>query len=120
MKNKIILIGIIILAAAVGFWLWSQRSGLPVDEVLPSGAIFYVRLNHVEAHINQVIQSDFGKNIAAIDVPEVLARNNFSPKDIRDFKSWQKDLRKIWDNPLIRKFLSQETALGVYRKDNQL
>ena len=118
MKNKIILTGMVILAAAVGFWLWSQRSGLPVDEVLPSGAEFYVRLNHVQAHINQVLQSDFGKNIAAIDVPEVLARNNFSPKDIRDFKSWQKDLGKIWNNPLIRKFLSQEVALGVYRKDN--
>ena len=119
MKNKIILVAIIILAATVGFWLWSQRSGLPVDEVLPSGAVFYLRLNHVEAHINQVIQSDFGKNIAAIDVPEVLARNNFSSRDIRDFKSWQKDLEQIWNNPLIRKFLSQEATLGVYRKDNQ-
>jgi hypothetical protein len=119
MKNKIVWISGIVVVVILGYCFWCQRSGLPVDTVLPTGAIFYARLNHVEKHINQVIQSDMGKNMAAIDLPEVLARNNFSRQDIRYFQVWQKDLRKMWDNPLMRKFLSQETAVGVYQKDNR-
>ncbi len=119
MKNKIIFIGIIILAVTIGFWFWCQRPGLAINNVMPSGAIFYARLDHVETHINQMARSDLAKNIAAIDFPEVLARNNFSKKDISDFLSWQKDLRKIRDNPLIRKFLSQEAAVAVFRKDGR-
>ena len=65
-----------------------------------------------------MINSDFGKNIAAIDLPDVLSRNNFSPKDIRDFQRWQKDLVSFWENPLIKRFLGKEAAVAVYRKDN--
>ena len=63
--------------------------------MLPSHPLVFARLAHVQEHIDQVINSDFGKNIAAIDLPDVLNRNNFSPKDIRDFQRWQKDLVKI-------------------------
>ena len=85
---------------------------------MPSHPLVFARLTHVQEHIDQVINSDFGKNIAAIDLPDVLSRNNFSTKDISDFKRWQKDLVKFWDNPLIKKFLGKEAAVAVYRKDD--
>jgi len=119
MKNKIIWTCSILLAVILGYCLWAQRSGLPADSVMPSGAIFYARINHVEKHIDQVLRSDIGKNIAAIDLPEVLSRNRFDSKDIRYFQVWQKDLKKMWGNPLLRRFLSQEIALAVYQKDNR-
>lgn len=119
MKNKSVWISIIVLALALGFWLWSQRPGLPVERVLPSHPLVFARLAHVQEHIDQVIHSDFGKSIAAIDLPDVLNRNNFSPKDIGDFQRWQKDLIKFWENPLIKKFLGKEAAIAVYRNDIQ-
>ena len=118
MKNKIIWIFSVLLVLVLGFWLWSQRPGLPVEGVLPSHPLVFARLTHVQEHINQVIHSDFGKNIAAIDLPDVLNRNNFSPKDISDFQRWQKDLVEFWDNPLIKKFLGKEAAVAVYRNDD--
>jgi len=115
MKNKIIWISGILLALVLGFWLWFQRPGLPVERVLPSHPLVFVHLTHVREHIESVIHSDFGKNIAAIDLPDVLSRNHFSPKDISDSRRWQKDLGKFWDNPLIKEFLSKEVALEVLR-----
>ncbi len=117
MKNKNVWLFIVILASALGFWLWSQRPGLSVEGVLPSHPLVFARLARAEEHINQVIHSDFGKNIAAIDFPDVLNRNNFSPKDISDFQRWQKDLARFWDNPLIKKFLGKEAAIAIYRSD---
>jgi len=115
MKNKNVWAFIVILVLVPGFWLWSQRPGLPVERVLPSHPLVFARLTHVEEHINQVVHSDFGKNIEAIDLPDVLNRNHFSPKDVSDFQRWQKDLVKFWDNPLIKKFLSREAAVAIYR-----
>lgn len=102
---------------AFGFWIWSQRPGLPVEELLPSHPLVYARLVHVREHIDQVIHSDFGKNVAAIDLPDVLSRNNFSPKDISDFQRWQKDLGKLWSNPLVKSFIGKEAAIAIYRND---
>ncbi len=118
MKNKVGWILSIFLAAILGFWIWSQRPGLPVDLVLPSHPLVFARLAHTQEHIDQVINSDFGKNIAAIDVPDVLSRNNFSSKDIRHFQRWQKDLLEVWGNPLIKRFLAKEAGIAVYRQNN--
>jgi len=108
----------ILFVALFGFWLWCQRPGLAVERVLPSHPLVFARLTHVENHVNQVILSDFGKNIAAIDLGDVLSRNNFSPKDINDLNRWQKDLVKAWGNPLVKNLLSKEAAVAVYRKDS--
>ena len=116
MKNKFVWVFSIPLVAVVGFWLWSQRPGLPVELVLPSHPLVFANLTHVKEHVNQVINSDFGKNIAAINLPDVLARNNFSPSDISDLKHWQKDLVKFWNNPLIKGFLGKDATVVVYRK----
>ena len=94
-----------LLVLILGFWIWCQRPGLMLEEVLPSHPLVFVRLAHMQEHVNQVIRSDFGKNLAAIDLPDVLSRNNFSSRDIRDFKHWQKELIKFWENPLIKRFL---------------
>jgi hypothetical protein len=117
MKKIIIWTFSIFLAMVLGFWVWSQRPGLPVERVLPSHPLVFARLEHVQAHIESVINSDFGKNIAAINLPDVLNRNHFSPKDISDLKRWQKDLGGSWNNPLIKKFLGKEAALAVFRRD---
>jgi hypothetical protein len=113
MKTKIIWA---LIVAAFGFGIWCQRPGLPVEQVLPSHPLVFARLDHVAEHVDQVIHSDFGKNIAAIDLPDVLNRNNFSRRDVKDFRLWQKDLIKFWKNPLIRKFLGKEAAVAVYRQ----
>ena len=118
MKNKTGLIFTILCVPVLGFWVWSQRPGLPVAKVLPSHPLVFAQLMHVQKHVDQVIKSDFGKNIAAIDLPDVLSRNNFSSQDISDLKRWQRDIVKSWRNPLIKKFLSKEVSLVLYRNDN--
>ena len=118
MKNKTVWIVGSIAVLLLGFWLWSQRPGLTIEEVLPSHALLYARLTHVAEHVDQMIRSDIGRNLAAIDVPDVLTRNHFSSKDVRDYKRWQKELVKFWDNPLIKRFLAKEAAVAVYHNDH--
>ena len=110
MKNKSVGYSVFFLS-----WCWVFGYGASVRDcrsngVLPSHPLVFARLDHVEKHVDQVINSDFGKNIAAIDLPDVLSRNNFSSKDISDFKLWQKDLVRFWDNPLIKRFLGKEAC----------
>ena len=118
MKKIIFLILNIIIAVVLGFWIWSQRPGLPIERILPSQALIFARLNHVQEHVDQIIRSDFGRNIAAIDLPDVLIRNKFSPRDIGDLKLWQHDLIRFWKNPLVKRFLGKEAAIAVYRDEN--
>jgi len=116
--KKIIIWTISIFSILVlGFWIWCQRPGLALEKVLPSQPLVFARLAHVQEHLDQVINSDFGKNLAAIDLPEILSRNNFSPREISDFKQWQIDLTKFWQNPLIKKFLGKEAAVAIYRNN---
>jgi hypothetical protein len=117
MKNKIVLIFGIFISLILAVWIWSQRPGLPVEKVLPAHPLVFARLSHVEEHIDQVVHSDFGKNIASINLPDVLSRNNFSPRDIRDLQVWQEGLLKFWSNPLIKKFLGKEVTVAIYRND---
>ncbi|MDE1921490.1 MAG: DUF3352 domain-containing protein [Candidatus Omnitrophica bacterium] len=115
MKKIVIGTMVVFLAALAGVWMLSQRQGLPAAEVLPAHPLVFARLNFAQKHIDQVLDSDFGRNIAAIDVPEVLGRNNFSRNDINDFKRWQGDVARFWANPLMKKFLSKEAAVAVYQ-----
>jgi len=117
MKNKSSWILAFMVSTIFGFWVWCQRPGLAVERVFPSHPLVFVSLVHVEEHINQAIRSDFGKNIAAIDLPDVMSRNHFSAKDIRDLQRWQDEVVKFWDNPLIKRFLHKEAAVAIYRKD---
>jgi len=118
MKNKFVWIISILLISILGLWIWSQRSGLPVERVLPSHPLAFARLLHVEEHVSQMVNSDFGKSVSAIDLLDVLKRNNFSSKDAGDLKRWQKDIFKLWNNPLVKKFLGKEAAIAVYRNKN--
>ena len=85
---------------------------------MPAHPLMYARLANVGKHVGQIVHSDFGKNISAINIPDVLSRNNFSPKDIRDFQIWQKEVLEFWQNPLIKKFLGREIAVAVYRDND--
>ena len=104
-----------LLVSLFGLWVWCQRPGLALEDVLPSQPLVFVRLAHVQKHVDQMIASDFGKNIAAIDLADVLSRNNLPREDIRDFKRWQEDLVKFWKNPLVKRLLDKEAAAAVYR-----
>jgi len=117
MKKIIILFFQIVLVLVIGFWLWCQRPGLAVERVFPSHPLVFARLNHVEEHVNKLVNSDFGKNIQAIDLSDVLIRNNFSRSDIKALEVWQKYTVKSWDNLLIKKILGKEASFVVYRKN---
>jgi len=105
----------VLLVLGLGLWIWCKQPGLPVEDVLPSHPLLFARLTHVREHVNEAINSDIGKNIAAINFLDVLSRNNSSPKDIDDFQRWQKDVVKFWDNPLTKKLLDKEAAVSVYQ-----
>jgi len=118
MKKIIFWIISVLLISVFGLLVWSQRPGLPIEQVLPSHPLVFARLTHVQEHIDQLVHSDFGKSVAAIDISDVLNRNHFSTKDVRDFRLWQKDLIKSWNNPLIKDFLGKEAAVAVYRNEH--
>ncbi len=117
MNNKFFFIPGVLGLGLVGFWLWCQRPGLPVERILPDNPLVFMQLVHPRDHIDQMIHSDLGKSLAVIDLPDVLSRNNLLTGEIRDIQLWQSGLAKFWDNPLVHKFLVKEAALAVYRQE---
>lgn len=117
MNTKLLWSLVLVPLAVAAFWIYCQMPGLPVEKVLPAKPVVFARLEHVKQHINNVVHSDFGKNMSGIDLTDVLTRNNFSPRDIKDFQHWQDDLVDVWRNPLMKRFLSREVSVAVYKKD---
>ncbi len=117
-KKNIIIILAVILIVAAAFLCWLLRKpALTFEDVLPSDAIFYGRLAHVQGHLDQFTASDFFKNIAAIDVPKVLARNGFTDVRIAQVEQWRKSTQKVLDNSLLKKALGKEVGVAVFRRD---
>ncbi|MBI4309147.1 MAG: DUF3352 domain-containing protein [Candidatus Omnitrophica bacterium] len=118
MKKIKILIAILLVPIVIaGGWflylLYSPK--LAIEQILPSGAVAYARLAHPAAHWRNGTQSEFWKNIAAIDMPKVLARNKIPAARISQMERLRKEIVSFFDNPLIQKFLQKEIAVAVYR-----
>ncbi len=113
---KILALVLLVIILAAGGWFLYLCYGpkTPIADVLPSGALAYVRLAKAGEHWQAATHSEFWKNISAIDLPKVLARNKVPQKNIDELKGQQAQLEGFFKSPLTQKFLGKEIALAVY------
>ena len=116
-KKTIILpvLALLILAAGALFFA-SRPLSLPMEKIFPSGALMYVRLSHVATDEDRLTQSVFWRNISSIDLPKVLEHNHTLPKDVKQLRQMQQEMEAFFKNPLTKKFLGKEVAVGFYPK----
>ena len=114
MKTKYILIftSIVLICAAASYYF--LRPSLNVDHVLPSGAIAYVHVTHLNKHWQDLEHSEFYKRISVINLGKVLKHNNIPEAKVNEFASSQKQFIEILNNPLFIQVFGQEIAMALY------
>jgi len=107
----------LVAIVAFGGWFLYLTYGpkLAIEDILPSGAVAYARLSHPAQHWQRGKKSEFWKNITAIDVRKVLARNNVPAAKVAQIENWRSQTVQFFDNPLAQKVLGKEAAVAIYR-----
>ncbi len=118
MNKKILIISVLVtlIAIAGGVLFLSRPLSVSLEQVFPSNALGFVRLSHVASDLESFSQNDFWKSVSTIDLPKVLEHNKASARDIEQIKVMQNQLDLLLKNPLTKKFLGQEMAVGFYEK----
>ena len=117
MKKKTLMISVLVLIGLVMgcvFFLTRPLS-LSMEQIFPSGTLMYARLSHVAVDIDQFTQTVFWRNVSTIDLPKLLEQNNGSAKDVSQLRTMQKEMETFLKNPLTKKFLGKEVAVGFYK-----
>lgn len=121
--KKILVIVLVIIAVAtagIGFYFYQNNlNKLAIEEVLPQGALAYVRFSDVEKRWTEFKSTKLWRNILAIDIPMLMEKSGLTPKEIE--ASGYPTLKKILSDPststLFMKFFGREAALGFYPEE---
>ncbi len=120
MKKKAVVLSVLaltILGATAVFFLTRPLS-LSLEQIFPSGVLMYARLSHVAGDVEQFTQTIFWKNVSTIDLPMVLEHNSVSARDVKQLRGMQKEMGLFLKNPLTKKFLGKELAIGFYERSS--
>ncbi len=118
MNKKIIPLSVsaLLILAAGALFFASRPLPLSMEQIFPSGALVYTRLSHVSGDTDQLTRSVFWKNISSIDLPKILEHNHTPLKDVKQLRQMQQEMETFLKNPLTKKFLGKEVAVGFYPK----
>jgi len=119
MKKVLIIILVVIAfaAAGIGFYFYQTNlNKLTIEEVLPQGALAYVRFSDIEKRWTEFKATKLWRNISTIDIPMLMEKSGMTPKEIE--ASGYPTLKKFLSDPntniLFMKFFGREAALGLY------
>src|SRR3989338_10114957 len=119
MKKVLIIVAVVIAiaAAGIGFYFYQNNlNKLAIEEILPQGALAYVRFSDIEKRWTEFKSAKLWRNIRAIDIPMLMEKSGVTPKEIE--ASGYPTLKKIISDPntsmLFMKFFGREAALGLY------
>ena len=120
-NNKIWMAAGVVLVLAAGITLFLVfRKTIAMENVFPADPVFYARLDHAAQNITRAGESAFWKNISAIDLPKIMARNNFFPSQVDKARQLLDGIKVFAQNPWARMVFGKEVAFGFYGKDGFL
>ncbi len=104
---------VVVLLCVAVFLFWRPKA-LVIENIVPSGAVVFVRLNDVQAHLTKLRASKFWQSFSRVDVPKLLGHSKVSVDKIDQYNAWRSQMVGIIDHPLFQKFLGREAALVFY------
>ncbi len=121
MNKKIIIFSFLGLTILVGgaVFLLTRPLGLSLEQIFPSRALMFSKVSHVATNLDNLTQNGFWKSVAGIDLPKVLEHNKVPEADVKQILKAQKEMDLFFRNPLTKKFLGKEIAIGVYPRLDQ-
>ena len=105
-------IAAVLLAVGV-FFFWKPKP-LAVEDVVPSDAIFFARIRHLDEHLKSFRSSMFWQGVSKLDVPKLLEHSEADAQTIENYNAWRSGMTGVIDSPLFKQFLGREAAVAFY------
>lgn len=109
----IILAAVVVIGAGVGIFLWRAKP-LAIEDVLPQGALFYVKISDVDNNLAAVQSTAFWQNLQTVRWDYLLEKSAFSPHQKELLESVGEKLADPSTAAVLKEFFGQEFALAFY------
>jgi|GEM_PF-1506131 len=118
MKKKVLIISMVILWGAIGGWFYFQfQKKFTIENIIPKEALIYVNQKDLAQLIKDFKNSQFGKDMAMINVPALLEKSGVAKEQIELFTKFQAVLGILIESPLFQRVFGQEVAVTIYPAD---
>src|SRR3989338_8516232 len=109
----IILVALVVIGAGVGFFLWRGKA-LAIKDVLPQGALFYVKLSDVDNNFSAIKSTAFWQSLQTVRWDYLLKKGGFSRQQQELLKSIGEKFADPSTAAVLKEFFGQEFALAFY------
>ena len=109
----IILVALVTIGAGVGFFLWRGKP-LAIKDVLPQGALFYVKLSDVDNNFSAIASTAFWQSLQTVRWDYLLEKSGFSQHQKVLIKSIVGKLSDPLAVAVLKEFFGREFALAFY------
>ena len=114
MKKLFIGLSVLMLVAAIGVWVISSRKEeMTLEDVLPQGAVFYVRFSDIEANIEKLTATQLWQNLCQVNYGLLWDKGQTQTQ-----KAAMRSVQQTISNPaaqaVFKRFFGKELALAVY------
>jgi len=109
----IVLIVLVVIGAGVGIFLWRARP-LSIEDVLPQGALFYVKISGVENNLSTVRSTAFWQSLRTVRWDYLFEKSGFSRHQKDLLKSMGERIADPSTAAVLKEFFGQEFALAFY------
>ena len=109
----IVLVVIVVIGAGVGFFLWRGKA-LAIEDVLPQGALFYVKFSDVDNNFPAIKSTAFWQSMQTVRWDYLLEKGGFNRHQQELLKSIGEKFADPSTAAVLKEFFGQEFALAFY------
>lgn len=114
MKKITFVILAVILVLAIGIYYKIKIAKLPIENILPEGAVAYVRISDVEKQIDEFKASKLWRNVSNIDVEMLLEKSGVSREQIEEYTNFKRKFSSSIAELVLNKYFGRDIALAFY------
>ena len=109
----VILIVLVVIGAGAGFFLWRGKAQA-IEDVLPQGALFYVKFSDVDNNFSAIKSTAFWQSMQTARWDHLLEKSGFSQHQKDLLKSIGEKIADPSTAAVLKEFFGQEFALAFY------
>lgn len=109
----VILIVLAVIGAGAGFFLWRGKA-LAIEDVLPQGALFYVKFSDVDNNFSAIKSTAFWQSMQTVRWDYLLEKSRLFAGQANLLKTIREKLADPSTSSVLKEFFGQEFALAFY------
>lgn len=111
---SVVLAVVLVLALGIGIYYYKIIARLPIEKIIPEGAVAYVRISDIEKGLQEFKSTRLWRNIRDIEIELLLEKSGLSQEEIVKYDMLKSELFRSAAELLLDKFFGQEIALALY------